>query len=160
MDQRKASNGCSKSGPTIPRWFHGFSITGLFHFITLKLRGRTILVTGSCHSCGSCCRQLSLEGRNGWINSRKEFQQTVLHSPEYNRFKIIGRDSGGVLLFTCRWLTDDGSCDNYEKRPSLCRNYPESSLLFCGGALPPGCGYRFKSVIPFEKILARELQKR
>lgn len=160
VDQRKALNGCSKSRTTTTRWLHGFSIAGLFHFIYLKLRGRSILVSGSCHSCGSCCRRLSLEGRDGWLYSRSAFYETVVHYREYNRFKIIGRDSDGVLLFTCRLLTVDGSCSDYEKRPPLCRNFPESSLLFCGGVLPPGCGYSFKPVIPFEKILARAMQKR
>lgn len=158
--QRKAVKGNLQSLFVKMRRLQGFSLVGLFHFIVMKLRGRSILVEGSCRGCGSCCRRLSLEGRDGWLRSKSAFRKVVAHFPEYHRFEISGRDSQGFLLFTCRWLTDDGCCIDHEKRLPLCRNFPESSLLFCGGTLPPGCGYRFNSVIPFEKILARELQNK
>jgi hypothetical protein len=80
--------------------------------------------------------------------------------PEYNRFVSIGRDSQGYLLFRCSWCMADGSCSDYERRLPLCRNYPESSLIFAGGRLLPGCGYSFAEVVPFAKVLRRELQRR
>lgn len=80
--------------------------------------------------------------------------------PEYKRFDIIGRDSQGYLLFRCTWCMADGSCSDYQQRLPLCRNYPESSLLFAGGRLLPGCGYSFAEVVPFAKVLRRELQRK
>ncbi len=76
------------------------------------------------------------------------------------RFEIIGRDSQGYLLFSCNWCMDDGSCSEYQQRLPLCRNYPESSLIFAGGRLLPDCGYRFVEVVPFAKVLERELKKK
>lgn len=29
--------------------------------------------------------------------------------------------------FTCRHLTEEGNCGNYENRPNMCRNYPYGS---------------------------------
>lgn len=142
------------------RRLRSFSAVGLLRFVAMKLRGRSILVAGSCRGCGSCCRQLSLEGNEGWLRSESSFAKIVAKYPEYDRFTITGKDSQGFLLFTCSWLTADGSCIDHQRRLALCRNFPESSLLFCGGKLPAGCGYRFKAVIPFEKILARELRKK
>lgn len=137
-----------------------FSVVGFIRFVAMKMRGRSILVAGRCRGCGSCCRELSLEGSEGWLRSESSFQKIVEQYPEYNRFEITGKDSQGFLLFACSWLTDYGTCVDHEQRLALCRNFPESSLLFCGGKLPTGCGYRFNTVIPFEKILARELRKK
>lgn len=137
-----------------------FSLHGLCCFLWLRLRGKSILVTGSCHGCGRCCRAICLEGSEGWLRSEKSFQRVVKKYPEYKRFAISGRDSQGYLLFRCTWSMADGSCSDYEQRLPLCRNYPESSLIFAGGRLLPGCGYRFAEVVPFARILRRELQRK
>lgn len=117
------------------------------------------MVAGSCHGCGRCCNEISLEGDEGWLRSEETFQRIVKKYPEYGRFTVIGRDMEGVLLFRCTWVTAEGTCSSYEDRLPLCRNYPESSLVFAGGRLLPGCGYRFAEVVPFEKILRRELKR-
>jgi hypothetical protein len=126
----------------------------------LKLRGKAVLVTGSCRRCSACCRSISLEGRNGWLRSERAFREIVLKYPEYQRFTLIGTDLKGFLLFTCTWCTAEGTCRDYEQRLSLCRKFPESSLAFAGGQLPPTCGYRFSEVVPFAKILKQELRRK
>lgn len=136
-----------------------FSLVGIFKYLWLKVRGKSILVTGSCRGCGACCRSICLEGSDGWLRSRKAFAEIVKKNPEYKRFEVIGKDQQGFLLFSCTWCTPQGTCLNYENRLPLCCNFPESSLVFAGGQLPVNCGYTFTEVVPFEKILRQELKK-
>ena len=140
--------------------FRSYSLIGFFRYLLLKLQGKSILVTGSCRGCGTCCRSICLEGKGGWLRSGKEFEKVVVKFPEYNRFEIIGTDHQGFLLFSCTWCTPQGTCTNYENRLPLCYNFPESSLFFAGGKLPLNCGYRFSAVVPFEKILNQELKNK
>jgi hypothetical protein len=135
-----------------------FSLVGIFKYFSLKLRGKSILVTGSCRGCGVCCRSICLEGSHGWLRSRRALKKIIQEYPEYTRFEVIGKDSQGFLLFNCTWCTPQGTCMDYENRLPLCDNFPESSLVFAGGQLPVNCGYRFAEVVPFEKILNQEIQ--
>lgn len=136
-----------------------YTTAGFWKYLQLKVRGRTILVQGSCRACGSCCKKICLEGQSGWLRSPQEFYRMVDDCPEYQRFKIVGTDRQGLLLFNCSWSTVQGTCMDYENRLAICCNFPERSLAFVGGSLPYGCGYRFTEVVPFEKILQKELNK-
>ena len=140
--------------------FRSYSLIGIFRYLLLKLQGKSILVTGSCRGCGTCCRSICLEGKDGWLRSRKEFEKIIAKFPEFARFEIIGTDRQGFLLFSCTWCTAQGTCMDYHNRLPLCYNFPKSSLVFAGGQLPVNCGYRFSEVVPFEKILNRELNKK
>jgi hypothetical protein len=151
------------SGEKCQRFLQGlrsFSLAGIGKFLLLKIRGKSILVTGSCRGCGACCKSICLEGANGWLRSQKAFLKIVEKYPEYKRFEIIGKDQQGVLLFSCTWCTPQGTCLDYDNRLPLCRNFPESALVFAGGSLPDNCGYSFVEVVPFAKILRRELQRK
>jgi uncharacterized protein len=139
---------------------HSFSLAGIFKYLLLKIQGKSILVTGHCLGCGTCCKSISLEGYDGWLRSRKEFEKIAKKYPEYNRFEIIGKDPKGFLLFCCTWCTPQGNCMDYENRLPLCSKFPESSLVFSGGGLPANCGYQFTKVVPFEKILRQEIKKK
>jgi uncharacterized protein len=140
--------------------FRILSLPGLVRYLFVRMRGKSILVTGSCRGCGMCCRNISLEGREGWLRSEKAFYEIVIHHPDYRRFAITGKDSQGFLLFSCTWSTPEGTCRDHENRLSLCRKFPESSLVFAGGRLPLTCGYRFVEVVPFQKFLSAAMQKR
>ena len=135
------------------------SLVGFLHYLRLKLAGKNILVTGSCNGCGTCCKSISLESEGGWVRSEKKFERIVEDFPQYSRFEIIGKDKQGFLLFNCNWVTPEGICCDYDNRLPLCRAFPEKSLVFAGGKLPQNCGYNFSEVVPFEKILSRELKK-
>ncbi len=137
-----------------------FSLAGISKFLFLKVRGKSILRTGSCRGCGACCRSICLEGASGWLRSQEAFLKIVVKYPEYKRFEIIGKDQQGLLFFSCNWCTPQGTCLDYDHRLPLCRNFPESSLVFSGGSLPDNCGYSFVEVVPFAKILRREIQQK
>lgn len=136
-----------------------FSLTGIIKYLSLKIRGKSILLTGSCHACGTCCKSICLEGRDGWLRSGKVFAKVVEIYPEYERFEAIGVDQQGFLLFNCSWCSPQGACLDYDNRLPLCKKFPETSLVFSGGRLPDTCGYSFAEVVPFAKILSRQVKK-
>ncbi len=87
------------------------------------------------------------------MRSKKEFADMVKDFPEYERFVVSGKDNQGFLQFSCTWLTENGVCRHHKNRLVLCREFPDKSLHFCGGALPKGCGYLICEVRPFRKYL-------
>lgn len=137
-----------------------FSLFGWARFIILKMQRKSISVVGQCSLCGKCCRKISLEVRGGWIRTEKQFFGIVRDYPEYARFVIDGKDGQGFLQFSCNWCTDEGVCRDHSNRLSICRNFPDISLYFCGGEVPMGCGYTFKKIVPFSKILDSEIKRK
>lgn len=136
-----------------------FTVVGLMHYSWLKLARKELAVTGSCHCCGNCCRALNLEGPHGWLRSAVAFASLVDRNPEFSRFEVTGKDSCGYLLFRCRRVDADGLCTDYEDRPSVCREFPHKDLLFCGGMLPTGCGYKFIEIKSFHHVLIGKMKK-
>lgn len=141
------------------QYFRDFTIVGFIHFTILKLTKRKIFIAGSCNCCGTCCRSLCLDDGKGWIRREKDFNTVVKENPDYSCFKIIGRDNCGYLLFRCSLILENGKCGKYDSRFQFCKDFPDPKLPFCGGQLPNGCGYVFKSVVPFSKILSEEIDK-
>lgn len=137
----------------------GFTLIGLLRFIVMKFRKRQMLVTGVCNCCGACCRKLSLDDGGGWIRSEKQFTSILGEHPEYSCFEITGRDTSGILLFRCTHITEEGICGAYDKRFHFCKDFPDKNLIFCGGGLPPECGYQLRTVVPFSKILQSTLDE-
>ncbi len=82
----------------------------------------------------------------------------LMDYPGYERFQMSGKDEQGFLQFTCLWLNGEGMCQDHANRLPLCRNFPDKTLHFCGGALPPGCGYTIAEVRPFDRYLADEIK--
>ena len=136
-----------------------FSLTGAIKYLLLRFTGREVLLSGTCRNCGTCCRRINLEAGGGWVRDEEVFNDIVRKYPEYARFAIIGVDRQGFLLFSCNWCTDEGLCRDYGNRLAICRNFPDASLVFCGGSLPEGCGYRLSTGVPFDKVLRKETKR-
>jgi hypothetical protein len=136
-----------------------YSLKGTIRYLFLKIRGRELVVRGQCVGCGKCCQKLSLEGSNGWLRSMDDFTRICKDRTEFRRFSPNGKDSQGFLIFSCDWCTTEGKCTNYEQRLQLCKDFPDKGLLFCGGSLPEGCGFRFEIVKPFRGMLKKEMEK-
>ena len=126
------------------------SAVGLLHKLYLRLVGKELVVTGKCIGCGSCCRNINLETERGWLRNPDEFLALAEKFPDYARFAIVGKDAQGFLTFRCSWIGENGLCREYERRLSICRSYPESSLFFCGCRLLDGCGYAGAAVLKNE----------
>lgn len=143
----------------IVKQIKGYSLQGLVRAALLKLKGKELIISGSCEGCGSCCNKINLQTEQGWVRNQKEFEDVCDRYPEYKRFSVIGKDDQGFLQFSCKWVTREGLCRDYDNRLSICRKFPDKSLHFCGGGLPWQCGYSIDAVVPFDKILQKEIGK-
>ncbi len=155
---------CENHSMVKKRWWQRtvgpFSISGFLYFCFLQLRGKELIVGGSCHACGRCCHRISLHDGSRWLRRKEDFARLVAEQPEFGRFTVIDTDKEGFLVFSCSVVTENGQCGDYQERLPLCRKFPEKTLPFCGGKLPAGCGYYFREVVPFRKILQQKLEGR
>jgi hypothetical protein len=110
-----------------------------------RARGeRPYLLGGECRRCARCCEAPGIQvGRLTWHLPllRRAFlswQRLV------NGFELTGRDRAArVFIFRCSHFDPaTRSCDSYESRPGLCRDYPRALLWQPGPEMLPGCGYR------------------
>ncbi len=92
-------------------------------------------VKGSCNKCGKCCETLYAVD----MKDEKEFKFMQFIFPSYKRFYIKGKDSFGNYVFGCKYLKDN-LCSVYDKRPLICKKYPQKKLSFYA-KMPEGCGY-------------------
>jgi hypothetical protein len=110
-----------------------------------RKRGRELYrLGGECRRCARCCEAPGLQvGRLVWYLPalRAAFlwwQRSV------NGFELTGRLAAErVFVFRCThfdWATR--SCDSYDSRPGICRDYPRALLGQPNPELLPGCGYR------------------
>jgi Fe-S-cluster containining protein len=114
-----------------------------------------------------------LRHQGRWLRRLARFERLVAEAPEHARFRPVGRNADGFLLFDCDRLDGLDLCSCHGTRPALCRNYPSKSLYYQGGRLPDGCGYAFKAVTfrdvlfgrkpfkpaDFSAVLGREIQQ-
>ena len=99
-------------------------------------------VLGSCHGCGRCCRSLTLVDGGRPIRTMRQFEALVRRQPEYRFFLPHGvAEEDGFLHFSCLLLDADGRCSDYERRPDICRDYPNPMMFRFGAVLLDGCGY-------------------
>ncbi len=107
----------------------------------------------SCGKCGACCRlsiseyspaQL-LEKASRGDNFAKEFISTFSpyedeKEPEklFPLYIQLLRESGEkVYFYYCKKVNADNKCSDYEKRPSICRDYPDNPIQL----LHPTCNF-------------------
>ncbi len=146
------------SAPRRNRRAVGYTPLGLLRRLWLLATGRQSIVAGECLQCGNCCREINLSRKNHWIRSEADFRRLAAEHPEYGRFKHIGYTVTGLMKFQCEFITAEGFCGDYENRPDICRDYPERDLYFMGGELTDLCGYSFRIVPSFRRMLKREMK--
>ena len=99
---------------------------------------------GECRRCARCCEAPGIQV--GWaIWYLPLLRRLFLAWQEHvNGFVLTDRDRAGrVFVFRCThfdWATR--SCDSYESRPGMCRDYPRVLLAQANPEFLPGCGYR------------------
>lgn len=110
-----------------------------------RLRGEPpYLLGGDCRRCARCCEAPAIQvGFFTWHlpTLRRAFlswQRVV------NGFEVVGRDTAHrVFVFRCTHFDSAArSCDSYESRPGICRDYPRGLLGQPNPELFPECGYR------------------
>ncbi len=130
------------------------------YFSLYSKRTPSFRIEGSCQKTGKCCQNLILIDRGKPVRTLKTFSTLVKREPYHKMFVPREElDSAGRLRFTCTNLTDDHRCSIYDKRPSMCKTYPEPTMIKMGGKLLSGCGFRLVYEKNFEKFVDENLRK-
>lgn len=101
-------------------------------------------LAGGCVKSGQCCEAPAMRvGKAVWFlpTARRLF---LAWQRRVNGFEMVSEEkSARVFVFRCTHFdTATRSCDSYDSRPGMCRDYPRVLL---DGAWPdffPACGYR------------------
>jgi Fe-S-cluster containining protein len=130
-------------------------ISDLFFLLFQKIKGARYIRAGKCKKCGLCCRMITFKTGDKFITEEAEFERLKNWQKHYNHFFISGKDENGILLFTCKSLSEDNTCRNYRMRSWFCRSYPhvKTDFIAAGGTTLEGCGFYFKSSKEFRKFL-------
>jgi len=99
---------------------------------------------GGCARTGQCCERPVV--RVGFIALTFPFylQAFLFWQKHINGLIFVGTDgSPRDLAFRCtHYDRETKSCDSYESRPGMCRDYPRVLLLQTKPGFHQGCGYR------------------
>lgn len=103
------------------------------YFVPEKM---TYEIIGECKKCGKCCNYMySFD-----TYSEQEFKFMQLIYPAYKRFYIKGKDEDGNLIFACKYVSEEGLCNVYDKRLKMCKRYPAKRILY-PAKMHEGCGF-------------------
>ena len=101
-------------------------------------------LAGDCRRCARCCEAPAIQV--GWPTFylptlRRLF---LAWQERVNGFVLVGRDRmERTFIFRCTHFdVATRSCDSYDSRPGICRDYPRALLAQPDPQLLPGCGYR------------------
>ena len=129
----------------VVRWH--FNVDLYVHRAWRRSRGeRPHALAGRCQRSGGCCEAPAIAvGALLW--SVGPLQRMFLAwQRQVNGFELVRREAcERTLVFSCTHFDrDTRSCDSYESRPGMCRDYPRLLLWQPRPRLLPGCGYRVR----------------
>ena len=129
------------------------------HRALRRARGeRPYRLGGECRRCAGCCEAPAIQtGRAVWYlpTLRRAF---LWWQRRVNGFELVSRDPRArVFVFNCTHFDRASrTCDSYDSRPGMCRDYPRLLLAQPNPEFLPGCGYR--PVAPNADALLRALE--
>ena len=128
-------------------------------FVYTKILRSHYYRVGNCKCCGECCQHIYVKHGNNVIKDEKLFNKLQYLHRFYTYLKIVGKDETG-LIFSCQ-MQDiiTKKCKIHNKRPGICRRYPQEELFMMGGSLSDGCGYRLEPIIKFDEVLKSVMKK-
>jgi Fe-S-cluster containining protein len=118
-------------------------------------------VSDLCHKCGRCCKvATTFNSQKNLLRMAAQGEQEAIDFLEiFEPFDSIedaramdpdqveqvinliksrdDMDLADLTFYHCRYVTQDGLCSIYERRPRCCREAPYHGWA----AMPPGCGY-------------------
>lgn len=104
---------------------------------------KTIFVRrGSCQNTGECCKQIGIGLPKSWFKRPWLTKPFQWYMRAIHNFHPIEELADGMLLFKCHYLTKDNKCGIYPFRPTICRDYP-ATTLFGHARVHKGCGFWF-----------------
>ncbi len=127
----------------VARW-HFDANLGLHRWWRRRRGERPFVLRGECRRCAACCEAPAIAaGRAVWFLplAQRLFLAWQRH---VNGFELVERDRAGrVFVFRCTHFDlATRSCDSYDSRPGMCRDYPRLLLWHGAPEFLGGCGYR------------------
>lgn len=111
----------------------------LWHMVKLEL----YYISGACAHSGYCCQNMQLVVKGKSLDDLVAFEQYKLKYPAYSRFMPSLNSDQTIRQFSCKCLSSQNLCTDYQNRPSVCRQYPFSTF-FQFDYIRSGCGYKVK----------------
>jgi len=115
------------------------------HRALRRTRGeRPWTLGGACRRSGACCEAPAIAvGRLTWSlpNVRRLF---LAWQRRVNGFELVAADARTrAFVFRCSHFDPaTRSCDSYDSRPGMCRDYPCNLMWQPSPDILPPCGYR------------------
>lgn len=115
-------------------------LDGLFTKLSRLFIKKRYRITGKCKKRGVCCNNIAIYLSDGfWKTPHLKSLAIKWYTFVYN-FELLGEEKElMVIKFRCKYLKNN-ACSIYNRRPFICRNYPEPGF-FDRPVFLPGCGY-------------------
>jgi Fe-S-cluster containining protein len=99
---------------------------------------------GSCQRCARCCEAPAISVSWPFRRFRSLRALFLAWQRHVNRFDLVREDKLlQAFVFRCEHFDRlTRSCDSYETRPGLCRDYPRRLMYQPNPEMLEGCGYR------------------
>lgn len=124
-----------------------------------KILRRKYYRKGNCLGCGRCCKKIYVQTHKHVITDEKEFEKLKYLHVFYTYLTVVDKDETGLVFSCCNLDEKTNLCKIHNKRPGICRRYPQEELFKMGGELSEDCGYRMVPIIPFAEIFDKQLKK-
>jgi Fe-S-cluster containining protein len=101
-------------------------------------------LAGSCNGCGKCCETPSIQVDRVTFGLRSVSALVVGWHRVVNGFELIEKDPRlRLFVFRCtHYDATSRTCDSYESRPLMCRDYPVNLTWEAVPTLFPECSHR------------------
>jgi hypothetical protein len=124
-----------------------------------RARGeRPFRLGGDCRRCARCCEAPAIQVGRAVFHLRTLRGPFLWWQRVVNGFELRSQDPRlRLFVFHCTHFDPVGrTCDSYDSRPGMCRDYPRLLLWQPAPEMLPGCGYR--PVDPRAEALRRALE--
>jgi Fe-S-cluster containining protein len=115
------------------------------HRLGRRLRGeRPFALGGDCRRCARCCEAPALQALPLVFHRRLLRRLWLSWQEQVNGFVLVRTEAATrTFVFRCTHFdVATRTCDSYDSRPGVCRDYPRLLLWQPNPELLPGCGYR------------------
>ncbi|HET7291621.1 MAG TPA: hypothetical protein VFM88_04285 [Vicinamibacteria bacterium] len=99
---------------------------------------------GACRRCAACCERPAIRANLLVWHMPLPRRLFLWWQRSVNGFALTGTvRRERLFVFECgHFDRASRSCDSYDSRPGMCRDYPRALLAQPAPELLPGCGYR------------------